>query len=572
MFVFFILSLHTYLCFSLMTLLQEDPTLQQTSNITATSVSTLSSSDTIVVSAVSKEAIEAIDSSSSNTAPARTKRRHNVYIDLGDKPLPALPDFRDDTILSLGDSDADDDITVSIDYQNGLEDTLTLQTSEHNECDGKSTSRDLPAPILISNAEPWDSPLSDNIEMTDSPSITESAKRALAQWLPLSPSRQPSKAHDVELPEFLPLPVTTATPPGRTAFDSVRGSQWIERPSLDSPNSAFTIPAKAPRAFDQASIATSASITSLRAAAERITEYVAVSSHTTVEYLTTTTIPSTVDFATRSANATAQYLSSQLQIPRIFTCSVANQGGSSDPRRDSLHPDLEDPAQRERRIRREQRRLSRAYTSVHLGTLKHNYNARSHTSNQRSQSAPMLVERRNNPPLPNRSTHVQLPRAAFLGSHRSHTNTIASTSSTTSSISGTTDRYSSASTITSTRSIVPKRKRVRRPLQTVPGPEGLDPEVRRELEAQDFAALRLRDETEDQAWRNWWDPRRYGLPRYVLFDELRRPRMCTVVVLVVVATIVARKCKFVWGCYLVIRLACILVRFRFLSNWLPGCV
>ncbi|KAF9391534.1 hypothetical protein CPC16_004184 [Podila verticillata] len=517
----------------------EDPTLQQTSNITAASVSTLSSSDTVVVSTASKEAIEYIGAFSSKTAPVRTKRRHSLYIDLDDKPLPALPDFRDDNILSLGDSGANNDNTISIDYQNGLEDTLTLQTSEHKICDGKSTSRDLSAPILISNAEPEDSPLSDNIEKTDSSSITESAKRALAQWLPLSPSRQPYKADDVEVPEFFPLPVTTATPPGRTVFDSVRGSHWVESSSLDSPNSPFTISAKAPRAFDQASITTSASLTSLRAAAERITEYVAVSTHTTVEYLTTTTIPSTLDFATRSANTTAQYLSSQLQISRIFTGSVANQGGSSDPRRDTLNPDSEDPAQRERRIRREQRHLSRAYTSIHLGTMEPNYNARSHTNNQRSQSAPMLVEPRNNSPLPNRSTHIQPPSTAFLGSRRSHSSTIASTSSTASSISGTTDRYSLASTITSTRSIVPKRKRVRRPLQTVPGPEGLDPEVRRELEAQDFAALRLCDETEDRAWRNWWDPRRYGLPRYVLFDELRRPRMCTVVVLVVVATIVA---------------------------------
>ncbi|KAF9372691.1 hypothetical protein CPB97_001068 [Podila verticillata] len=522
-----------------MTLLHEDTTLQQTSNITATSVSTLSNSDTVAISTAPKEAIKAVDASSSNTAPVGTKRRHSLYIDLDDKPLPALPNFRDDNILSLSDIGADDDIVVSIDYQNRLEDTLILQTSEHKICDGKSTSRDLPAPILISNAEPGDSPLSDNIEKTDSPSITESAKRALAQWLPLSPSRQPSNTDDVELPEFLPLPVTTATPPSRTAFDSVRGSKWIESQSLDSPNSPFTIPAKAPRAFDQASIATSASITSLRAAAERITEYVAVSAHTTVEYLTTTTIPSTVDFATRSANTTAQYLSSQLQIPRIFSGSVANQGGSSDPRRDSLHPNLEDPTQRERRIRREQRHLSRAYTSIHLGTMEPNYNARSHTNNQRSQSAPMLIEPRNNSSLPNRSTHIQPPSAAFLGSRRSHTNTIASTSSTASSISGITDRYSSASTIASTRSIVPKRKRARRPLQTVPGPEGLDPEVRRELEAQDFAALRLRDETEDRAWRTWWDPRRYGLPRYVLFDELRRPKMCTVVVLVVVVTSVA---------------------------------
>ncbi|KAG0025229.1 hypothetical protein BGZ82_010147 [Podila clonocystis] len=213
---------------------------------------------------------------------------------------------------------------------------------------------------------------------------------------------------------------------------------------------------------------------------------------------------------------------------------------------------MEDATLRERRIRREQRRLARAYTAVHLNTLQPNDHARghNHTSNQRSQSAPMLaVPRNGQSPLPSgRSTRstvqgLQPPHAAFLDSRRSHTNTIASVaSSTVSSISDTTDDSTiAASTIVSTHGILPKHKRKRvprRPLQAIPGPEGLDPEVRRELEAQDFAALRFRDGT-TQGWRNWWDPRRYGLPRYILFDEFRRPRMCTVVLVVVVVTTIA---------------------------------
>ncbi|KAF9933003.1 hypothetical protein FBU30_006827 [Linnemannia zychae] len=61
-------------------------------------------------------------------------------------------------------------------------------------------------------------------------------------------------------------------------------------------------------------------------------------------------------------------------------------------------------------------------------------------------------------------------------------------------------------------------------LQVIPGPEGLDPETRRRLEAQGLASLGLRNETAGRKWRNWWDPRRYGLPKYIIFNQIRTPR------------------------------------------------
>ncbi|KAG0025593.1 hypothetical protein BGZ81_007022 [Podila clonocystis] len=539
-----------------MTLLHEETTPEHLSNFAA-SVSTCNSSDTIFVSTATKEPIGAIESVESDScytgSPTQIKRdRQSLYIHLDDKPLPALPDIKNDNILLQNDNHADRFTAVST--ETALDDQLTVAlASDRESWDQTSTSRVTLLPILVSIAEPRDTPLSLNVEKTDAPSITQSTKCALTQYLPSSSSSsQPSKSDNVEVPELLPLPVTARPPPpGRTAFDSVRGivSVRIERPSFEPYTTPLT---KSHRAFDQAAIATSASITSLRAATERITEYVAVTAHTTIEYLTTSAIPSTVDFATRSANTTAQYLSNQLPFHRLFNGSMTDQEPASASLRGALHDEMEDATQRERRIRREQRRLARAYTAVHLDTLQPNDHTRgnNHTSNQRSQSAPMLVEPRNGQStLPSgRSTRsnvqaLQRPHAAFLGSRHSHTNTIVSVaSSAVSSISDTTDDSTIAvSTIVSTQGILPmhKRKRVpRRPLQTIPGPEGLDPEVRRELEAQDFAALRFRDGAA-QRWRNWWDPRRYGLPRYILFDEFRRPRMCTVVLLVVVVTTIA---------------------------------
>lgn len=93
----------------------------------------------------------------------------------------------------------------------------------------------------------------------------------------------------------------------------------------------------------------------------------------------------------------------------------------------------------------------------------------------------------------------------------------------------------------------PRQKR-RYPLQTIPGPDGLDPQIRRELEAQGLASLGLRDGTEGRDWRNWWDPRRYGLPKYVICHELRTPRPCTLILLAILVVCIV--CKLSQGSHM----------------------
>ncbi|KAF9912117.1 hypothetical protein BX616_010417 [Lobosporangium transversale] len=81
-----------------------------------------------------------------------------------------------------------------------------------------------------------------------------------------------------------------------------------------------------------------------------------------------------------------------------------------------------------------------------------------------------------------------------------------------------------------------RRQRGRRfPLQTLPGPEHLDPEIRRQLEAEGLVSLRLYDGTEARHTRSHYDPRRYGFPKYIICHSFRRPRPCTMVLLMILA-------------------------------------
>ncbi|KAH7048742.1 hypothetical protein BKA57DRAFT_462234 [Linnemannia elongata] len=125
-----------------------------------------------------------------------------------------------------------------------------------------------------------------------------------------------------------------------------------------------------------------------------------------------------------------------------------------------------------------------------------------------SRSAPELANARTGEP--------SLPEAVY---HRMRRSTELSTSKTKTSTTMTTANR-------------PRRAR-RTTLQTIPGPEGLDPETRRRLEAQGLAALGLRDESAGQGWRNWWDPRRYGLPKYIICHQIRTPRPCTTILFLI---------------------------------------
>ncbi|KAG0213401.1 hypothetical protein BGX33_002917 [Mortierella sp. NVP41] len=77
------------------------------------------------------------------------------------------------------------------------------------------------------------------------------------------------------------------------------------------------------------------------------------------------------------------------------------------------------------------------------------------------------------------------------------------------------------------------RRTCRTTLQAIPGPDGLDPETRRRLEAQGLSALGLRDENAGDSWRNWWDPRRYGFKKYIICHQIRTPRPCTTILFLI---------------------------------------
>ncbi|KAF9362837.1 hypothetical protein BGX34_005413 [Mortierella sp. NVP85] len=75
-----------------------------------------------------------------------------------------------------------------------------------------------------------------------------------------------------------------------------------------------------------------------------------------------------------------------------------------------------------------------------------------------------------------------------------------------------------------------------RPLYTVPSLEQLDPEIRRQLEVKGFVSL---DAIKSSKERQWWNPRRYGLPKYICCGEFRKPRPCTLVLLAILTMCIA---------------------------------
>lgn len=75
-----------------------------------------------------------------------------------------------------------------------------------------------------------------------------------------------------------------------------------------------------------------------------------------------------------------------------------------------------------------------------------------------------------------------------------------------------------------------------RPLYSISSLEQLDPEIRRELEEKGFVSLGAKS-----AELHWWDPRRCGLPKYVLCSGFRRPRPCTLILLTILAMCITCK-------------------------------
>ena len=77
-----------------------------------------------------------------------------------------------------------------------------------------------------------------------------------------------------------------------------------------------------------------------------------------------------------------------------------------------------------------------------------------------------------------------------------------------------------------------------RPLYTVPSLEHLDPEIRHQLEVKGFVSLGAPKSSKE---RQWWDPRRYGLPKYICCGGFRKPRPCTLVLLAILTMCITCK-------------------------------
>ncbi|KAG0055300.1 hypothetical protein BGZ83_009058 [Gryganskiella cystojenkinii] len=223
---------------------------------------------------------------------------------------------------------------------------------------------------------------------------------------------------------------------------------------------------------------------------DRFTSLLATTGQAALDYLNDSVVPTTVDLAQRGVNSTLSAISAGLQLPGVIIQNSTQIFFS--------HHELPGPQQ-------EQQHAS----SRTCGAYSRNI------SYSRSSSTPGLVRQN----IKNVSdATVKTPDSAHLRDRPRRRSTDPNLPIQSSSVSN-----------QGTRS----RHQRRYPLQTIPGPEGLDPRIRRELEAQGFAALGLRDGTEGSDWRSRWDPRRYGLRKYIICNEIRTPRPCTVILLAI---------------------------------------
>ncbi|KAF9138894.1 hypothetical protein BGX30_008595 [Mortierella sp. GBA39] len=241
------------------------------------------------------------------------------------------------------------------------------------------------------------------------------------------------------------------------------------------------------------------------ATAKRLAGLVMSTGQATLGYVKDTVAPQAIHLAHRSASSTIGFLTSHIpgpstvpsMLPRFLGDVITGRQGANNDHGDGTNPP-------EGRGASERRQSRSAMDGRGL-------------SDRMSRSAPELVNTRTGEP--------SLPEAAYHRTRRSTDPSISKTKTST-----TTPTTTSTAVTTTNR---PRRAR-RTTLQAVPGPEGLDPETRRRLEAQGFAALGLRDESAGQGWRNWWDPRRYGLPKYIICHQIRAPRPCTTILFLIV--------------------------------------
>jgi hypothetical protein len=261
------------------------------------------------------------------------------------------------------------------------------------------------------------------------------------------------------------------------------------------------------------------------ATAERLAGLVLSTGQATLDYVKDTVAPSAIHLAHRSASSTIGFLTSHIpgsstvpsMLPRFLGDVINDYQGTSTNDHGANYPGL--------RVGSNGASEGRQSRSPMDGRG---------LGNCMSRSAPNLTNTRTGEPV--------IPDAVFQRPRRStdpSSPPLFKTRATPKATVTTTAAPATASTAM-TPTNRPRRSR-RTTLQTIPGPEGLNPEMRRQLEAQGLDALGLRVESNDQSWRNWWDPRRYGLPKYIICHHIRTPRPCTTVLFLILIVCIVRE-------------------------------
>ncbi|KAG0294277.1 hypothetical protein BGZ96_001496 [Linnemannia gamsii] len=247
------------------------------------------------------------------------------------------------------------------------------------------------------------------------------------------------------------------------------------------------------------------------ATAERLAGLAMSTGQATLDYVKDTIAPSAIHLAHRSASSTIGFLTSHIpgpstvpsMLPRFLGDVINGRQGTSTNNPGTNHPG---PGVGGSGVP-ERRRSHSTMDGLGLG-------------DRMSRSAPSLTNTKTGEPV--------IPAAVFQRSTNPPSTSLSKTRVAT-LVTTAPPATTSAAMMTTNQ---PRRAR-RTTLQTIPGPEGLNPETRRQLETQGLAALGLRAESADQGWRNWWDPRRYGLPKYIICHHIRTPRPCTTILFLI---------------------------------------
>ncbi|KAF9357198.1 hypothetical protein BGX26_004071 [Mortierella sp. AD094] len=241
------------------------------------------------------------------------------------------------------------------------------------------------------------------------------------------------------------------------------------------------------------------------ATVERLAGLVLSTGHATLGYLTDTVAPVTMDIAQRGANSTMDFFSKRLHtVPRLF-------GGAFGAERSTHETKTSSFSNQDQLI----------YANDGECGIRF--------ENEREMSNDCEINYQKSKSAPNLTAGCQQQYASEFHQNRQRR----STDPTVVTMLGDNTVIPSRVQKTQHGKKSSRHRRQRYPLQALPGPENLDPEIRRQLEVEGLSSLGLVDEMEARAMRSYWDPRRYGLPKYIIFNQFRTPRPCTLILLMI---------------------------------------